>query len=108
MHHAGQVGPVDTLPSEVSDADLRQVTEVVARRVPELAEVVDAKVCTYTNTPDHHWILDHHPADRRVVIGSGDSGRGFRFAPAIGELLADLVCDTASVPAFLRADRFAS
>lgn len=109
LHHEGLTGPFDTLPREVSDEDLRRVTEDVARRVPELTEVVDAKVCTYTSTPDHHWILDHHhPADRRVVVGSADFGRGLRFAPAIGELLADLVCDTAPVPAFLRADRLTS
>lgn len=108
LHHEGQTGPPDLLEPRVTDEDLRRITEVVARRIPDLAgEVLEAKTCTYTNTPDHDWVLDQHPDDPAVVVASGDSGRGFRFAPAIGELVADLIADgPGAVPAFLRSERF--
>jgi glycine/D-amino acid oxidase-like deaminating enzyme len=44
-------------------------------------------------TPDTDFIIDRHPASPRVAFGAGFSGHGFKFAPAIGELLADLVTD---------------
>ncbi|MEN0129362.1 MAG: N-methyl-L-tryptophan oxidase [Brevundimonas sp.] len=46
--------------------------------------------CTYTTTPDHDFVLDRRD---RVVVAAGFSGHGFKFAPAIGRLLADLATD---------------
>jgi sarcosine oxidase len=52
-------------------------------------------VCLYTNTPDLHFIIDRHPAHaERVVVVSACSGHGFKFATAIGEIVADLVAGT--------------
>ena len=44
--------------------------------------------------------------DRRgpLVVGAGFSGHGFKFVPAIGRLLADLVDGTPAPPLF-RLDR---
>lgn len=50
-------------------------------------------VCFYTMTPDGHFIVDHHPAHRNVVFAAGLSGHGFKFAPALGEILASLTLD---------------
>ena len=44
----------------------------------------------YTNTRDEDFILDFHPEDRRVVLASPCSGHGFKFSPAVGEIVADL------------------
>jgi glycine/D-amino acid oxidase-like deaminating enzyme len=58
-------------------------------------------------TPDTDFIVDRHPAFPRVAIGAGFSGHGFKFAPAIGELLAELVVDPGAetIPR-LRLSRF--
>jgi len=50
-----------------------------------------AATCLYTRTPSGHFILDHHPAHRRVVLASPCNGYGFKFASAVGEGLAALV-----------------
>jgi sarcosine oxidase len=47
-------------------------------------------VCLYTNTPDEHFLIDRHPRHSRVLIASACSGHGFKFAPVIGEIVADL------------------
>ena len=44
----------------------------------------------YTNSPDSHLILGFHPVHRNVIIASPCSGHGFKFAPVIGEAIADL------------------
>jgi sarcosine oxidase len=46
--------------------------------------------CLYTNTDDERFILERHG---RIVVGSACSGHGFKFAPVVGERLADLVLD---------------
>lgn len=61
------------------------------------AAVADPISCTYTTTDDEDFVLDRVGP---VVIGAGFSGHGFKFAPAIGRILADLATDDA-----FRADR---
>jgi monomeric sarcosine oxidase len=50
-------------------------------------EPAEAQTCMYTTTEDESFILERRG---RVVIGSPCSGHGFKFAPAIGERLAEL------------------
>ena len=47
----------------------------------------------YTNTPDEDFVIDLHPDDPRIVVISACSGHGFKFAPVIGDIAADLVSD---------------
>ena len=48
------------------------------------------KSCIYTITPDHHFLIDRLPREPRVLIFSCCSGHGFKYAPAYGEIAADL------------------
>ncbi len=48
-------------------------------------------ICMYTMSPDSHFIVDAHPAHPNVSIACGFSGHGFKFAPVVGEIMADLV-----------------
>jgi glycine/D-amino acid oxidase-like deaminating enzyme len=57
---------------------------------------VHADVCLYTNTPDGHFIVDRHPGHGQVMLVSACSGHGFKFAPAVGEMVADLLLEDAS------------
>ncbi|NOX95681.1 MAG: FAD-dependent oxidoreductase, partial [Alphaproteobacteria bacterium] len=59
-------------------------------------------------SPDRHFIIDHHPHDERVCFAAGLSGHGFKFAPVIGEALADLAQGKPLDPEvqFLSLERF--
>ncbi|MFQ5495743.1 MAG: FAD-dependent oxidoreductase, partial [Phycisphaerae bacterium] len=48
-------------------------------------------VCMYTMTPDEHFVVDRHPRFANVFLAAGFSGHGFKFAPVIGSVMADLV-----------------
>ena len=50
-------------------------------------------VCLYTNVGGGDFLIDAHPEHRQVLLASPCSGFGFKFASAIGELLADLLVD---------------
>ena len=59
--------------------------------VPDAAgRLLDAKACLFTNTPDMDFVIDLHPEAPNVVFASACSGHGFKFAPVVGEILADL------------------
>jgi len=51
------------------------------------SDVDTLETCLYTNTPDEDFVLDR---EGQVVVGSPCSGHGFKFAPLIGRILADL------------------
>ena len=67
-----------------------------------------SRVCLYTNTPDEEFVVDRHPTVDGVAIASACSGHGFKFAPIVGELLADLALGAPPrwSPEPFRADRF--
>jgi sarcosine oxidase len=86
-HHAGP--EVD--PNEAGEPEPRLIEQIASwtRETYRLADPdpVAAETCLYTTTPDETFILERRG---RLVIGSPCSGHGFKFAPAIGERLADL------------------
>ena len=93
-HHGGEVTSADTVRRTVGDSERQDIREVARRWLPDLGgEIAEATVCLYTNTPDQHFLIDRHPADGAVLVASPCSGHGFKFAPATGELLADLLLD---------------
>ena len=107
-HHTGP----ETDPDQIGEADdtvLRRIRSYVSDRMPflELHPIL-VKTCLYTNTPDFHFVLDHHPSHKNVVIGAGFSGHGFKFGPVLGEILADLALgrDPAFDLELFRASRF--
>ncbi len=84
------IGGPEALNRRVTRADTALIDEQVRTLLPHLGRRVRSKVCMYPMAPDERFILAPHPNDARVVIGAGLSGHGFKFASAIGEVLADL------------------
>ena len=53
-------------------------------------EILESTSCRFTMTPDEDFVIDLHPEHHQIVIASACSGHGFKFAPVIGQMLADL------------------
>jgi sarcosine oxidase len=75
--------------------DSARTAAIVDRAVavlPALGEgVVDELVCCWTDSPDGAFVVDRVGSDSgRVVVACGDSGKGFKYAAGMGDLLADL------------------
>ncbi len=93
-HHSGMVAPIAAIDRQPSAADRATIATDVARYLPGLRpEPVHSAVCCYTNTPDGHFLIDRHPDHAAVILVSPCSGHGFKFAPVVGELAADLADD---------------
>lgn len=84
----------DQLDRDLHEGDLVGLRDFVEQRFATARGPVTAhRVCLYTTTPSWDFVVDRHPANPRVVIAGGFSGHGFKFAPAIGELVAELCTD---------------
>jgi sarcosine oxidase len=93
-HHGGEVTTAETVRRDVAPDEATDVLSFVERAIPPLCgPVTDARVCLYTNTPDSHFVVDRHPHHPEVLIASPCSGHGFKFAPVLGEILADLAME---------------
>jgi len=112
LHHHGEaVADPDSIRREVGPEEVAYVRALLRTFMPAAdGPLVESSVCMYTNTPDEHFLIDAHPAHPEVLIASPCSGHGFKFSPAVGELLADLA--TGEAPSFdltpFSASRFAS
>lgn len=108
-HHSGEVVGAETVDRDVRPMDVERIRRFIRARMPAAdGALTGSTVCLYTNTPDDEFVVDRHPAAPGVAFASACSGHGFKFAPLIGEMLADLVVDGATswpLDAF-RAGRF--
>jgi len=72
-------------------ADLEKMRAFLRQHIPGAGPIPSAhSVCLYTLTTDQHFVIDRHPEQPAVVVGAGFSGHGFKFAPVVGQALADL------------------
>ncbi len=90
-HHADQSVEVDAYDRTISGEDERLIRAAIAEHLPAAnGRLVEASTCLYTMTPDGDFIIDRLPGAPQIVIASPCSGHGFKFAPVIGDILADL------------------
>ena len=92
LHHFGPPVSPDASDRTVGAAEIDHLRGLLQRYLPAANGPLRATgVCTYTNLPDEHFLIDRHPQASCVWIASPCSGHGFKFSSAIGELLADLL-----------------
>jgi len=90
-HHRSETVDPDTCDRTISAADEALIRTALAAHVPAASgRMTAAKACLYTVTPDGDFLIDRLPDAPQIVVGSACSGHGFKFAPVIGEILADL------------------
>jgi len=91
LHHQGPTVDPDAPVAPATPTEQAGVLALVDRYLNDAAGIVsESATCLYTNTPDGHFVIDAHPGLPEVIVASACSGHGFKFAPAIGDALADL------------------
>lgn len=100
-HHLAGDEVVAGSRGEPDHSRIDTITSFVREFIPGLKpSPVLSETCLYATTPDDDFVLDR---DGPIVVGVGLGGHGFKFAPRIAAMLADLV-DGKSIPF---ASRFA-
>jgi sarcosine oxidase len=112
FHSLGDLTDPAALDREINLArDVEPIVREMERWMPGAAETFrEAKPCMYSLTPDGNFVIDRHPKHANVILCGGFSGHGFKFAPVVGEIGADLALDGGSQHQidFLSLRRFGS
>jgi sarcosine oxidase len=98
-HHAGTViAHPDERSRDLDPVRRDAVLRYVEKWIPGVEPTpVSEATCLYTTTPNEDFVLDRRGP---LVVASPCSGHGFKFAPLIGELGADLVEGLSPLPRF--------
>lgn len=90
-HHRDETVDPETYDRTVSAADERLIRAALCEHLPAAnGRQLAAATCLYTVAPDGDFVIDSLPGYPHVVVASPCSGHGFKFAPVVGEILADL------------------
>lgn len=77
---------------EVPETCFPGFQDFIATHLPGLLEapVTGARLCFYCDTWDGDFYICHHPDRPGLVVAAGGSGHGFKFAPVLGRIIADV------------------
>jgi glycine/D-amino acid oxidase-like deaminating enzyme len=90
-HGPGREMSPDSPERVVTSDDEKNLRAFLAATFPALADapIVYTRVCMYCDTHDGHFWIARDPEREGLVVAAGDSGHGFKFAPVLGEIIAD-------------------
>jgi len=82
----------DRIDRTVRPKDLAEAARYVKMALPDLDPTpVKSVVCLQENSPDRHFVVG--PLQPGITVLAGFSGHGFKFAPVIGDIAADLALE---------------
>jgi glycine/D-amino acid oxidase-like deaminating enzyme len=92
-HGRGREMSPDSAKRAVTAEDEKNLRKFLSSTFPALADapIVYSRVCMYCDTHDGHFWIARDPEREGLVIAAGDCGHGFKFAPVLGEIIADAV-----------------
>jgi sarcosine oxidase len=101
--------PPETTPEQIDRSitpeEIATVQRTLGYHLPGIAgRWLRSSVCMYAATADNRFLIGPIPGAPRVVMAAGLGGHGFKFTPAIGELVADIVEQQANPARFARFD----
>jgi sarcosine oxidase / L-pipecolate oxidase len=92
--HHGSGRRVDPdAPRTVLASEESRLREFLRSNLPPLADapIVHRRLCLYCDTFDGDFWIDHDPERPGLAVAAGDSGHGFKFAPVLGDVIADAI-----------------
>jgi glycine/D-amino acid oxidase-like deaminating enzyme len=92
-HGVGRAMHPESPSREVTEEEHASLRAFLRETFPALADaaVVRTRVCVYGDTHDQHFWIAPDPDREWLVVAAGGSGHGFKFAPLLGDLIADAV-----------------
>ena len=92
-HGPGREMSPESTERVVTSEEEKNLREFLSSTFPALADapIVYSRVCMYCDTDDGHFWIAPDPERRGLIVAAGDSGHGFKFAPVLGEIIADAV-----------------
>ncbi len=94
-HHGSGTRMHPDAERRIPDGHEERCREFLCGTFPALADaqLVESRVCLYCDSFDGNFLIDGDPDHPGLIVASGGSGHGFKFAPILGGLIADVVED---------------
>ena len=93
-HHRHESVEADSVDRDCHPEDEALLREGIRRYFPDAdGPTLAMKVCLFANTADGHFVIDHHPDAKNVIVAAGFSGHGFKFCGVVGEIAVDLAIE---------------
>lgn len=90
-HNFGEAFDPEHAERPLNDREIEEAIAFAQERLPGLSEeVLEARACLYTVTPDEDFIIDRAPGLQNAWMISGCSGHGFKFTALLGRIGANL------------------
>jgi len=92
-HGPGREMSPDPPERVVTKEEENQVRHFLSDSFPALADspIVFTRICFYCDTHDGNFWIAADPERPGLTIAAGDCGHGFKFAPVLGQIIADAV-----------------
>ena len=92
-HHGAGTRMHPDAERRIPEAHEKRCREFLCGTFPALADaqLVESRVCLYCDSFDGNFLIDGDPDHPGLFVASGGSGHGFKFAPVLGGLIADVV-----------------
>lgn len=92
-HGPGREMAPDSLERAVTQEEEKKMREFVSGTFPALADasIAFTRRCFYCDTHDGDFWIAPDPERAGLIVAAGDCGHGFKFAPVLGEIIADVV-----------------
>jgi glycine/D-amino acid oxidase-like deaminating enzyme len=92
-HGSGREMSPDSPERAVTKDEENKMRQFLSGSFPALADapIVFTRICLYCDTHDGNFWIAPDPERPELIIAAGDCGHGFKFAPVLGEIIADAV-----------------
>ena len=92
-HGPGREMSPDSPKRVVTKEEESKMRQFLSDSFPALADspIVFTRVCLYCDTHDGNFWIAPDPERPGLIIAAGDCGHGFKFAPVLGQIIADAV-----------------
>ncbi len=85
-------------PRVIAASDEDKLRAFLFESLPALADapLASSKTCLYCDSYDGDFFIGRDPDRPGLAVAAGDSGHGFKFAPVLGDVIADAIDGKAS------------
>jgi len=85
-------------PRRIAEGDEAKLRGFLRESLPALAAapLAASKTCLYCDAFDGDFFIGRDPERPGLAVAAGDSGHGFKFAPVLGDVIADAIEEESS------------
>ncbi|KZF23931.1 FAD dependent oxidoreductase [Xylona heveae TC161] len=82
---------ITTVPKTGLDVIRKFIQDFMPDILDANLSITKSRICWYNDSYDNHFVVDHVPGKKGLMVATGGSGHAFKFLPNIGKYIVDVV-----------------